>query len=373
MTPPPEGQTPRPRQPLLTEWLKGVGESCDVVMSSRVRYARNLAGFPFVVKATRADRLQILDACRRHIQVCHLADQVMWVDLHTAPSTERTLLVERHLVSQQHARGKLSTGSGGPDEPRAVVFSHPDERFAIMINEEDHLRIQVIRSGLALSEALEETDAIDDKLESGLEFAYSQRFGYLTSCPTNVGTGARLSVMVHLPALRMTGDIDKVKQAAADMALAVRGFYGEGSHAAGDIYQISNQTTLGKTETVLLHDLQQEILPQVIEYERTSRAKLLKKRRAELEDQVWRAVGTLRHARLMTTEEAMQLLSLLRLGIVTGLVADLTLADVNALLLSIQPMHLQRVIGKELDQDKRRAARAEVLRDQLTRLRGNAG
>ncbi len=373
MTTPGEGASPRPRNMFATEWLRGCGEACDVVMSSRVRMARNLAGFPFVVKATRADRLQILDACKRRIQVAHLAGDIIWINLHEASSMERTLLVERHLVSQQHARGKLSTGAGGPDEPRALAFSHPDERLAIMVNEEDHLRIQVIRSGLALVEALAEIDAVDDRLEGGLDYAYSPRFGYLTSCPTNVGTGVRLSVMLHLPALRLTGDIDKVKHAANDMALAVRGFYGEGSQAAGDFYQISNQTTLGKTESVLLHDLQREILPQVIEYERSARARLLAKRRGEIEDQVWRAMGTLRHAKLMTTEEAMQLLSLVRMGVVTGIVPGLSLAEVNSLLLAIQPMHLQRVVGKELDQDKRRIARADVLRERLADSRGNGG
>jgi protein arginine kinase len=234
------------------------------------------------------------------------------------------------------------------------------------VNEEDHLRLQCIRSGLALEKVWGEIDALDDMLEQGLEYAYSPRWGYLTGCPTNVGSGARFSVMLHLPALKLTGNIDKVKRAASDMALAVRGFYGEGSEAAGDFYQISNQTTLGKPEQVLLDNLQREILPKVIEYERAARKSLLEKRRVHLEDQVCRAVGVLGAARLLTTEESMQLLSQLRLGVVTGIVSDVDARVVNQLMLLAQPAHLQRVIGKEMDQEHRRAARAELIRSRLS-------
>jgi protein arginine kinase len=355
------------RQPseTVTEWLRGEGNAGDVVMSSRVRLARNLATLPFANKASRAQRQEILDLCRNRILGASLAERVLWLDLHETPAMERTLLVERHLISQQHARGKQATGGGGPEEPRAVAVSVPDERLSIMINEEDHLRLQVIRCGLDLSRALGDADAIDDKLEAGLDFAFSGRFGYVTACPTNVGTGIRLSMMMHLPALRLTGNIDKVKRAAADMSLAVRGFYGEGSEAAGDFYQISNQTTLGKNEQTLLHELEQDIMPRVIEYERAARKMMLTKRRADLEDQVFRALGALTHARLMTTEESMQHLSLLRLGVLTGIVTHLDQISVNRLMLLVQPAHIQKVAGRELDQDQRRAARAEMLRGRL--------
>jgi protein arginine kinase len=234
-----------------------------------------------------------------------------------------------------------------------------------MVNEEDHLRLQVIHSGLELGKTLAEAGELDDRLEAGLDFAFSPRFGYLTACPTNVGTGIRLSVMLHLPGLRLTGNIDKVKRAASDMSLAVRGFYGEGSEAAGDLYQISNQTTLGKTERVLLHELEQEIIPKVIEYERAARKSLMTKRRADLEDQVHRAVGLLTSARLMSTEEAMQLLSLARLGIVCGLLDRPSQRVINQLLLLSQPAHLQRALNQDLDQERRRAARAQLLRTRL--------
>jgi protein arginine kinase len=355
------------RQPTetVTEWLRGEGNAGDVVMSSRVRLARNLSTSPFVNKANRPQRQEVLDSCRNRILSAGLTDRMVWLDLHETPPVERTLLVERHLISQQHARGKQSTGAGGQEEPRGVAVSVPDERVSIMVNEEDHLRLQVIRCGMDLARTLEDAGAIDDKLEAGLDFAFSPRFGYLTACPTNVGTGIRLSVMMHLPGLRLTGNMEKVKRAAADMSLAVRGFYGEGSEAAGDFYQISNQTTLGKTEQMLLHELDQQIMPQVIEYERVARKTMLTKRRADLEDQVFRALGALTHARLMTTEEAMQHLSMLRLGVLLGVVTHIDQVNVNRMMLLVQPAHVQKVAGRELDQDQRRAARAELLRTRL--------
>ena len=347
------------------EWLRGKGKDADVVLSSRVRLARNLAGRPFMPRASRDEREEILDSCRSVILQSGLAQRMMWMALHLASKEERTLLVERHLISQQHARGRLSDGTGGLKEPRAVAASVPDERLSIMVNEEDHLRIQVIRAGLAFEEAYRAIDAVDDALEQRLDFAFSPRFGYLTACPTNVGTGARLSAMLHLPALKMTGELEKVKRAAQDMSLAVRGFYGEGSEAAGDFYQLSNQTTLGKSEHVLMHELEREILPQIIRYERSARAKLLDKRKNALEDQVHRAIGLLTHARLMSTEEAMHLLSQVRLGIVCEILKGTDLAAVSRLMLLIQPGHLQQVIGQSLTQKQRRTARATLVRSRL--------
>jgi len=348
-------------------WLRGDGAESDVVLSSRVRLARNLAAVPFVNKATRTQRQEVMDLCRVQIRESGLARTMAWLDLHATPALDRTILVERHLISQQHARGKQSTGAGGQEEPRAVVISTPDERTSIMVNEEDHLRLQVIRSGLDLAKTLAEVDSLDDALEAGLDYAYSPRFGYLTACPTNVGTGIRLSVMLHLPALRLTGSIEKVQRAAKDMSLAVRGFYGEGSEAAGDLYQISNQTTLGKTEAVLLQELEQQIIPKVIEYERRERRVMQTRRRLDLEDQVHRALGLLTHARLLSTEESMQQLSLIRLGVICGILPQIDQATVNQLLLLTQPAHLQRAAGRELDQDQRRAARAQLLRERLLR------
>ncbi len=356
------------------EWLRGEGECADVVFSSRVRLARNLANTRFAIKATKADRQQTLELCRERIVKSALAERMLWVDLHTTGPLDRALLVERHLISKPHSKGR---GPSTHEDPRGVAISVPDERLAIMVNEEDHLRIQSMRSGLALSQAWQDIDAVDDKLEEGLDYAFSPRIGYLTACPTNVGTGLRMGVMLHLPGLRLTGEIEKVKRAADGMSLVVRGFYGEGSEAVGDLYQISNQTTLGRGEAEVLRMLEAEIIPKVVEYERVSRRELLSKRRVGLEDQVWRAWGEVTHARLLTTDEAMRALSMVRLGVSLGIIPTSGAAPattpgpridvrlINHLLLLVQPAHLQRAVGKELDQEQRRVARASLLRSKL--------
>jgi len=349
------------------EWLKGVGNASDVVMSSRVRLARNIAGFPFTPQASRIDRAQILEACKARIlnMQTQTPTRFLWIDLHKVQREDRDLLVERQLMSRQHARGKLSDGQGGLDEPRGVAVLIPDERVSIMINEEDHIRLQAMKSGLALGACLLEANEYDDLIENGIDYAYYPRFGYLTACPTNVGTGLRLSVMLHLPALKMTGEIEKVRRAARDMGLAVRGFYGEGSDSPGEFYQVSNQTTLGKSDDMLLREMEQDIIPKIVGYERTARQNIISKRRELLEDQAWRALGTLRYARSIKTDEAMELLSLVRFGVLSGIIPDVSIESIHVLLLATQPMHLQRTLGQALTQQQRRSARAELIRKKL--------
>ncbi len=348
-----------------TEWLRAGGEASDVVLSSRARIARNLAGQLFVHKAAPTDLRLVLEACRDVLESIPLGERNTWLELHESPAVERSLLLERHLISSQFAKGKLGPKRRSNDWPRAVIFGLPDERSAVMVNEEDHLRLQVIRSGLALREAWAEADAIDDRIEAGLDYAFSPRLGYLTACPTNVGTGVRFSVMLHLPGLRMAGEIEKVKHAAADMSLAVRGFYGEGSEAFGDFYQLSNQTTLGKSEEQLLDELAEKILPEVIEYERQSRQRLLEKRRWQLEDTVHRAIGVLRHARLLGVDETMKLLSIVRLGVCLGVVDTIDVTALHRLMLLVQPTHLQQAAGKNLAQDDRKRERARAVRERF--------
>jgi protein arginine kinase len=234
-----------------------------------------------------------------------------------------------------------------------------------MVNEEDHLRIQVLRSGLQLEEAWDQINAVDDKLEAKLDFAFHPRFGYLTACPTNVGTGIRVSVMLHLPALKLTGEIEKVFRAAKDMRLAVRGLYGEGTEATGDFYQISNQTTLGKSEEDIISDFKHLVIPKIIEYEQHARKTLLSDKTIALDDKVCRALGVLRSARLLTSEEVMFLLSHLRMGINLGRIKDIDIATINELFLLTQPAHLQKLQGKKLEGDLRRAARADFIRQRL--------
>lgn len=338
------------------EWLRPDAPESDVVLSSRIRLARNFAGYPFVGRAKREDRRQVLQVAKRDILQGGLVPQVMWIDLNEVTALERSVLVERHLISKQHAKG---------EEPRAVAISNPDERLSIMVNEEDHLRIQVIRGGLDLLGAFTQIDEIDDKIEAMSDYAFSPRFGYLTACPTNVGTGIRVSVMLHLPGLKLSGELEKVKRAAKGMSLAVRGFYGEGSDAVGDFFQLSNQTTLGKDEQDLLEEFEKQIVPKVVEYERLARRSLLEKRRVILEDRVHRALGTLRHARLLKSEEALEMLSFLRLGIHLGVIEGVELATVNNLILLTQPAHLQKLVKHEMEQSERRVERANVVRKHL--------
>lgn len=367
-------------------WLSGQGTHADVVISSRVRLARNLAGYPFITKASRAQRQNVLETCRMRIAHVGAGPSVLWVNVHEASPLDRMLMVERHLISKEHARGIVpgaSTKDDAPspsepprEEPRAVAVSLPDESVSIMVNEEDHLRLQALHAGLELTAAFRRINEIDDRMEhdgkpgpaaSGtiLKYAFSPRFGYLTCCPTNVGTGIRVSVMLHLPALKLTGEIEKVKRATRDMSIAVRGYYGEGSEAAGELYQISNQTTLGKPEAVILQEIEQEIVPRIVGYERAARKSLLDKRRRMVEDKVFRSLGILRHARLLTPEESIAMLSDVRLGIVSGLVQGISDQTINQLILLTQPAHLQVALGCELDQGQRREARADLVRSRL--------
>jgi protein arginine kinase len=234
-----------------------------------------------------------------------------------------------------------------------------------MVNEEDHLRIQVLRSGLQLHEAWEQINRVDDTLESKLDFAFSPRFGYLSACPTNVGTGIRVSVMLHLPALKLTGEIEKVFRAAKDLKLAVRGLYGEGTEATGDFYQISNQSTLGRTEEEIIEEFGRIVIPKIIDYEHHARKTLVSDKVVALDDKVSRALGLLRTARLMATDETLLLLSHLRMGVHMGRVKDVELATINELFLLTQPAHLQKIQGKKLEGDVRRAARADYIRSRL--------
>lgn len=365
----PEPSRSGPLFDAMTEWLRAEGDCADVVMSSRVRLARNVAGQPFCTRASRRERLKTLEICRERVLNAGIASRFVWCEIHEASPLDRQMLVERHLISKQLSKGRATPNATGED-PRGVAIGLPDERLSIMVNEEDHLRLQVIRSGLALGTAWRQIDEIDDRIEAGIDYAFSPRFGYLTACPTNVGTGLRMSVMLHLPGLRLTREIEKVKRAAADMNLAVRGFYGEGSDAVGDFYQLSNQTTLGRSESQVLTDLEQQIIPRIVEYERISRRELSLHRRIGVEDQIMRAWGLLTCARLLGTEEAMQALSLARLGVLLGFLKDrqgkaLDVRHINQLTLLVQPAHLQRAVGKEMDQEQRKVARATLVRTRL--------
>lgn len=337
------------------QWLHGEGPHSDVVISSRIRLARNLAGFPFTTRAKPTQCHEILDICRRNVLGGKLADSMMWVDLSESELIDSEFLVERHLISRHLAESDL---------PRGVAISESED-IAIMVNEEDHLRMQVILGGMQLSEAYDQANVIDDTLEAGMPYAFSRMIGYLTACPTNVGTGVRVSVMLHLPALAMTGEIEKVRRAAQDMHLAVRGFYGEGTEAAGEFYQVSNQTTLGRSEEEILYDFQDVIIPQVIEYERNARTALADFRTAVIDDRIYRSWGLLTSARLLGSNEALTNLSFLRLGVSMGRFTETNTRTVNELLLLTQPAHMQKIAGHELEESELREFRATFVRERL--------
>lgn len=336
------------------EWLSG-GPMCDIVISSRVRLARNVAGYPFLSKCSEEQRQDLARNLCNKIKASDLGYETFYVDIARSSDLDRQVLVERHLISRQQAEGEGSRG---------VILS-PGEQFALMVNEEDHLRLQVLRGGFQLAEAWNEIDRIDTVLENKIDYAFHQRFGYLTACPTNVGTGIRVSVMMHLPALKLTGELEKVIQAARDMHLAVRGLYGEGTEATGDLYQISNQTTLGKSEDDIIEEFRDRIIPRIVDYELKAREALVREKPTALDDKIWRAYGVLENARTVSSEETLYLLSHLRMGVSLGRIDRLKLETLNRLFLLTQPGHLQKLHGSKLDGEARSVARAEFIRKAL--------
>lgn len=336
------------------EWLRGTGPESDIVISSRIRLARNLAAFPFTNRASAHQKGDIETVLRERIGKLECDPRLSYLNVPSLSTLDRQFLVERQLISRE-----LAAAEG----PRGVALA-PHETVSVMVNEEDHLRLQVMRSGFALNEAWSDIDKVDDLLEQRVNYAFSEEFGYLTACPTNVGTGMRASVMLHLPALVLTKQIEKVFRALQKINLAVRGLYGEGSRASGDFYQISNQVTLGKAETTILNEIR-EVIPQIINYERQARQTLVRETKQALQDRVSRAKGTLCNATMMTSEETMDLLSSVRLGINLGLLDDITIPTVNELFIHTQPAHLQKLMGSALDGEDRNAARARYLRSRL--------
>ncbi|MHC4660703.1 MAG: protein arginine kinase [Planctomycetota bacterium] len=336
------------------EWLGGEGPESDIVISSRIRLARNIRDFRFPNQATDDERELLEQTISKRLEGIDLGREMTYVPLHKTDTLEKQFLVERHLISKELA---------STTDPRGVMFDDA-ETLAIMVNEEDHLRIQAMRSGLELELLWEEINGTDQKIEKELDYAFSSQFGYLTSCPTNVGTGMRVSIMLHLPVLVMTKQIEKIFQAMSKIGLAVRGLYGERTRALGDFYQISNQITLGKSEDTIVKDLV-EVIPKVIEYERKWRDSLLDESRARLEDTVFRARGLLESARIIDSEETMNLLSAVRMGVNLGMINNIPISTVNELFIQTQPAHLQILEGRGLKTDERDSRRAAFIRERL--------
>src|SRR5690625_4427780 len=343
----------------ISAWMKGSGPERDVVLGSRIRLARNVAHIPFPAVASQEQlasvRAEIEDAMGRAPGLARLE----CVPMETLSPLERQLLVERHLISPRHAE---------EIRQRAVAL-RDDEAVSVMVNEEDHVRIQVLMPGLQLPEALELADEIDNALDERVSYAFEERRGFLTACPTNVGTGLRASAMVHLPALATTNQMHRIVAAVGKFGLVVRGLYGEGTEASGNIFQFSNQVTLGHPESEIVQHLI-NVTRQVIDQEREARQTLLRRSKVRLEDRVMRAYGTLAHARVLSSAEALQLLSDVRLGIDTGLIDGLPPQILQELLVMIRPAHLQKRTGQDLGPDARDELRATLVRERLVTEKG---
>lgn len=338
-----------------SKWMEGNGPESDIVISSRVRLARNLADVPFPHMMNKEQSEKVISEVYDAIQNNRvLAGDFELIRMKDISKLERKALVEKHLISPALANNEYG----------AVLLSR-DEGVSIMINEEDHLRIQSLFSGQQLEEAWDLCTKLDDVLEERLNYAFNEQIGYLTACPTNVGTGIRVSVMVHLPALVMTNQLNRIFSAIGHVGLTVRGLYGEGTQAIGNIYQISNQITLGQAEEEIIDNLN-SVTRQIIEQERTARGLLLKEKKIKLQDKIGRAYGILSNAYILTSEEAMRLLSDVRLGIDLKLIDNINPRILTEMMVILRPAYLQKLAGKELSPAERDVRRAKIVRNRLS-------
>ncbi|QUW20405.1 protein arginine kinase [Sporosarcina sp. Marseille-Q4063] len=340
-------------QNAATGWMTAHGENSDIVLSTRIRLARNLRGYKFPIAANDDEALAV-DKIVSGTLLDNNEDDYTYSRMSELSSLDREVLVEKHLVSPHLTN---------PDRHGAVLLSS-DESISVMVNEEDHIRIQCIYPGLQLEEAFEKANHVDDILEKELPYAFDEDFGYLTSCPSNTGTGMRASVMMHLPALTITKQIDRIIPAIGRLGLVVRGSYGEGSKALGNVYQVSNQVTLGKTEADILEDLS-NITSHLLAHERRARKLLVEKSQIALEDRLFRSLGTLVYSRLLQTGEAARCLSDVRLGIDLGIIKDVDMTILNELMIFMQPGFLQQFAQTDLTQEERDIFRAKLFRKRL--------
>jgi protein arginine kinase len=334
-------------------WLAGAGDESEIVMSSRVRIARNLSGHRFTHNCDNEELSEILRECWEAAQGSGAFARNRFIRMGQISTLDRQFLTERHLASREFLFSSANRG--------LVVNSSED--VCLMINEEDHLRLQGFAAGFNLESAYVRANGLDDDL-SDLELAHSSRFGYLTACPTNLGTGVRASVLIHLPGLIHSKEINKLLESLRKLNYSIRGIYGEGSDVMGNFFQLSNSATLGSSEDAILSGLR-EMVTKVIGFEQRAREMLFRKARSLLEDKVWRAYGLLRYSRSVSTKEALSLISAVRLGVGVGLVGDVSIRSLNQLLVYTQPAHLQKLSGQTMDAQERDAARAAYIRQVL--------
>lgn len=337
------------------EWLSGDGPHRQIVVSSRVRLARNLRGKPFPGWAKKAERIEVLKLAKGAVEQLPEMRDSYAENLEALSPLEKQVLVERHLISREHA----ARGVGS-----AVVMNAP-QTLSFMINEEDHLRMQAICCGLQLDKVFAMINQTDTELEELLDFAYHSRLGYLTACPTNVGTGMRASAMLHLPALVMSEQMNKIINSVNKIGLAVRGLHGEGTEAMGNLFQVSNQTTLGEAEEEIIERLN-KVIETIIEHEKNARLLLLEKRPVTLLDQIGRAYGILSHAHSMSSKEALNQLSIIKLGVDLELFPEGHRFPVDELFIETQPAHLQKgAHAQKMTAEERDTLRAALIRAKL--------
>ena len=338
-----------------SRWLAEPGAESDLVLSTRVRLARNLKDVPFTQRAADEEMGVVVS---RVVTACQSSPELgggVFLPMAELGELDRQFLAERHLISREMVTESRPAG----------LYLTRGERGTVMVNEEDHLRITSVVPGLELDAAWNEVRAIEEQLDSALEFAYSEDLGYLTACPTNVGTGMRLSVFLHLPSLVLTKKIRQVLRGISQVGLAVRGFYGEGSEILGNFFQVSNQQTLGLSERETIDNLE-KVTRQVMEAEIRARRVLLKEARLQIEDKIFRALGTLQSARMLTATEVINLVSAVRFGVALGIGVPVDLMALNQLLVLTQPAHLTKVAGREMSETERNAFRADLVRERLT-------
>lgn len=339
------------------EWLAVEGEESDLVLSTRIRLARNLENRTFTHCADPSELAGVREEVKGALEQTGSMSQAFFIDMDAVSETERMILAERRLISHEMVKSYVNRSL-------AVVSG---EKLSVMINEEDHLRLQAFEPGLDIERAFDRISILDDELDERLALAFSETYGYLTACATNVGTGLRVSVMLHLPGLVHNGDIRQVIDGLRHVRLSVRGSYGEGSEVMGNFFQLSNSVTLGISESDTVMSMESHTR-KVMEFEKKARETLMKEARSLLEDRIWRSYGVLNNARLVTSKEAMGLISDVRLGVGLGMITDTGITELNELLIMIQPMHLQLLHERTMKQEERDRSRADYIRSRLKKV-----
>lgn len=340
----------------MASWYIEKGPESDVVVSSRVRLARNFSEFPFPFKMNSNQQNEVISRVKNAVFASSksASKEFLFLDLETISPIDKLTMVEKHVISPELAES----------QKRGSAIISRDEKISIMINEEDHLRIQCMFPGMQLDKAWKLCDKMDTLLEEKIEFAFDNNYGYLTCCPTNLGTGIRASAMLHLPALTMTGYIRNVLEACSKLSIAVRGLYGENSEASGNMFQVSNQVTIGMDEEEIIENVT-KVTSQIMEQERTLRNELYKQNSFRFEDKIFRSLGILSNARVLTSEESLKYISDVRLGAEMGLLPDISLEILNEITIFTQPANLQKIAGKPLNPEERDVKRAEIVRGRI--------